>query len=66
MTLKLIFKNAWLAPKHRSYKVNDMTHLCMFFNISLNTNNFAETLSVIFKRVKIRVSQLVNLDDEED
>jgi hypothetical protein len=38
----------------------------MFFNISLNTNDLAETLSVIFKRVKMRVSQLVNLDDEED
>ena len=38
----------------------------MFFNISLNTSDLAETLAVIFKRVKMRVSQLVNLDDEED
>ena len=38
----------------------------MFFNISLNTSDLAETLAVIFQRVKMRVSQLVNLDDEED
>jgi hypothetical protein len=38
----------------------------MFFNISLNTSDLAETLSVIFKHVKMRVSQLINLDDEED
>lgn len=38
----------------------------MFFNITPNTSDLAETLSFVFKRVKLRVQSLINLDDDEE
>ena len=41
-----------------------MTELCQIFNIQINPQDIAETLGSVFKRVKSRISDLINLDDD--
>jgi len=40
--------------------------LCMFFNIDLNANDLSETLTTLFKRVKSRISPILDLDTETE
>jgi len=38
----------------------------MFFDLNLNANDLQETLNALFKRVKLRISPILDLDTDKE
>lgn len=38
----------------------------MFFDLDLNASDISETLSALFKRVKLRIKSVIDLDTEKE
>ncbi len=45
--------------------LSKLLNLCMYFDIDLNSNDIASTLQDLFKRVKLRIKHIIDLDAEE-
>ena len=45
--------------------LSKLMKLCMLFDLELNAADLSETLNAVFKRVKLRLKTLLDLDKEE-
>jgi hypothetical protein len=46
--------------------LSKLLNLCMFFDLDLNVSDLQESLKQVFKRVKLRIKPLIDLDSVQD
>jgi len=57
--------SAFVNEYHNEFDLTRLISLCMFFSFELQASDVASSLQAVFKRVKLRIQSILDLDDTE-